>query len=108
MSFSESPFRLGQWTVWPRRCTIESDATSTHVKPKSMAVLVRLADADGDVVSRNDLLDSVWPGSDVTDDVRTHCIVELRKAFDDSREAPRVIENIPKRGYRLIAAVRST
>ena len=56
----------------------------THEVRQLHAVLQCLAEARGHVVSRNDILDEVWPGAAVTDDVLTQCIVELRKAFDDS------------------------
>ena len=75
-----------------------------HITPKSMAVFECLASANGASVSRNDLFDTVWPRADVSDDTLTQCIVELRKAFGDSAKNSRVIETIPKMGFRLIPA----
>ena len=70
-----------------------------------MAVLELLADAKGDVVARNDIFDKVWPGAAVTDDVLTQCIVELRKAFNDSAHDPQYIETISRKGFRLVPPV---
>ncbi len=56
-------------------------------------------------MSRGRLLEEVWTGIAVTDDVLTRSIAELRKAFGDRPSAPRYIETIPKSGYRLIAPV---
>lgn len=70
-----------------------------------MSVLLYLAKAGGTVVSRNELLDAVWPGMAVTPDALSQCLVELRKAFGDSPKRPGVIETIPKVGVRLIAPV---
>lgn len=70
-----------------------------------MAVLECLARANGRVVDRQVFFDMVWPGGEVSDDVLTQCIVELRKAFGDSARHPRIIETIPKIGFRLIPAV---
>lgn len=70
-----------------------------------MAVLVRLADAEGAVVSRNELLDTVWPRMAVTQDALSQCVVELRKAFRDDSKNARVIETIPKIGLRLMEPV---
>jgi TolB-like protein/DNA-binding winged helix-turn-helix (wHTH) protein len=95
-------FQLGEWLVRPQRDCLERGGRITHVKPKSMAVLVRLAQAAGEAVTRNELFDAVWPGGAVTDDVLTQCIVELRKAFGDSARNPRIIETIPKVGFRLL------
>ncbi len=101
----ETGFRLGPWTVWPQRDRIDGQGKTIRIKPKSMAVLECLAGAQGQVVSRNDILDAVWPGAAVTDDVLTQCVTELRKAFGESPQDPEVIETIPKKGLRLIVEV---
>lgn len=98
-------FRLGEWIVRPQRDCIERGHETVHVKPKSMAVLEELARTPGEVVTRSEIFDAVWPGGAVTDDVLTQCIVELRKAFGDSARHPRFIETIPKVGFRVMAAV---
>lgn len=101
----DAKFKVGDWIVQPKRLCMYQPGKSVHIAPKSMAVLRCLADAGGDVVSRNDILDKVWPGAVVTDDVLTQCIVELRKAFDDSAHDPQFVETIPKMGFRLVAEV---
>ena len=89
----------------PQFGRIERGEETVHLKPKSMAVLECLAAANGNMVTRNELLDGVWPNMVVTDDVLTQSVVELRKAFGDSAKAPKFIETIPKVGFRLIPAV---
>src|SRR6516162_10271776 len=49
---------------------------------------------------------AVWADTFVTDDVLTRCISELRRAFGEDAKEPRVIETIPRSGYRLLAAVQ--
>ncbi len=68
-----------------------------------MSVLVRLAEAPGEVVTRQRLEDAVWPGMVVGYDALSNAISKLRKAFGDDRSDPRIIETIPKVGYRLLA-----
>lgn len=102
---TESRLVVGEYAVDTERCTIERAGQSTRVKPKSMQVLECLLTADGAVVSRDDLFASVWPNSDVTDDVLTHSIAELRRAFGDSAKTPAYIETIPRRGFRLMQPV---
>ena len=97
--------RLGDWIVRPQRRVVERGRKSTHIKPKPMAVFECLVAANGAPVSRNDLFDTVWPGGVVTDDTLNRCIFELRKAFGDSARNPRVIETIPKLGFRLLLPV---
>lgn len=104
-SVSRPDFRLGDWLVRPSLAAIERGAEAVHVTPRSMAVLVYLADARGEVVSRNALLDAVWPGMSVTPDALSQCVVELRKAFGDNSKQPAIIQTIPKLGLRLLTAV---
>jgi len=70
-----------------------------------MAVLLRLAAAGGEVVTREELFEAVWPGVIVTDDALTQCVVELRKAFGDSPRDPQIIKTIPKVGFCLVPPV---
>ncbi|MGH8178009.1 MAG: winged helix-turn-helix domain-containing protein [Steroidobacter sp.] len=99
-------FRLGDWLVRPSLAAIERGAVAVHVTPRSMAVLICLADARGEVVSRNEILDAVWPGMSVTPDALSQCVVELRKAFRDDSKHPAVIQTIPKLGLRLLTPVK--
>lgn len=76
-----------------------------RITPKSMSVLLVLAEQAGRVVSRDALMAEVWPDTLPTNDVVTQAITQLRKAFDDERGNPRYIETIAKNGYRLLAPV---
>ena len=76
-----------------------------RLSPKAMDVLVELAARPGDVIPKDELLSAVWAQEFVTEDVLKHAVMELRKALGDSASEPRFIETIPKRGYRLVAAV---
>jgi TolB-like protein/DNA-binding winged helix-turn-helix (wHTH) protein len=103
----EEDFLLGEWIVRPQRRIIERDGQSVHIKPKPMSVLLCLVTANGAPVSRNELFDAVWPGGVVSDETLTKCIAELRKAFGDTARDSRVIETIPKLGFRLVVPAAS-
>jgi DNA-binding winged helix-turn-helix (wHTH) protein/TolB-like protein len=98
-------FRVGDWLVQPQLARIRRGTETIHVAPRAMDVLVHLAEANGEVVSRNHLLDAVWPRMAVTPDALTQCLVELRRAFGDDPKHPTTIETIPKIGVRLIQPV---
>jgi adenylate cyclase len=70
-----------------------------------MELLVCLADHAGEALSKEKLVQTVWPDSFVSDDALKRCIFELRRVFDDDAREPHIIETIPKRGYRLIATI---
>ena len=98
-------FRLGDWIIRPRRDCIERGDGIVHIHPRPMAVLECLAAAGGEVVTRDELFNAVWPGVIVTDDALTQCVVELRKAFGDSAHDAQIIRTIPKVGFCLIPPV---
>jgi TolB-like protein/DNA-binding winged helix-turn-helix (wHTH) protein len=70
-----------------------------------MEVLVCLAEHSGEAVPKEKLLQTVWPDTFVSDDVLKRSVSELRRAFGDDAHESRVIETIPKRGYRLVPRV---
>lgn len=98
-------FQLGSWLVQPDLNATVRDGKAIHLTPKVMGVLVCLAEHAGNPVSKEELIQTVWPNTFVTDDVLKGAISELRRAFGDDAREPRIIQTIPKRGYRLIAAV---
>src|SRR4051812_36296336 len=70
-----------------------------------MDVLLRLAAAPGEVVTREALIADAWPRRMVNDEVLSRVIADLRGVLrDDAREA-RYIETLPKVGYRLVAPI---
>ncbi|MGH7868170.1 MAG: winged helix-turn-helix domain-containing protein, partial [Candidatus Dormibacteraceae bacterium] len=102
----DGDFRVGSWLVQPSLNAISSDGTSARLEPKVMEVLVCLASQPGAPIAKETILKSVWPDTFVSEDVLTRSISELRRVFEDDARDPRFIETIPKRGYRLVAAVQ--
>ncbi|HMB61388.1 MAG TPA: winged helix-turn-helix domain-containing protein [Xanthomonadales bacterium] len=100
-----SDYRIGEWVIRPQHGCIERGDTVVRLKPKPMAVLVRLAQARNAVVRRDELFESVWPGGVVYDATLNQCIAELRRAFGDSALEPTIIKTIPKVGFCLIPEV---
>lgn len=100
-------FRIGGWLIEPQLNTVARDGTTVRVEPKVMEVLVCLARHAGEPVSKEELLQTVWPNTFVTDDGLKRSISELRRVFEDDVREPRVIQTIPKRGYRLLVSVEA-
>ena len=95
--------RVGEWLVDPATNEISRGSERVHLEPKVADLLVALARRADEVVSREELLSQVWSGVVVGDDVLTQAVIKLRKALGDGE--PEYIQTIPKRGYRLTAAV---
>jgi DNA-binding winged helix-turn-helix (wHTH) protein len=97
--------KVGDWTVEPALNQLSAAGKTVKLEPKTMAVLVYLADRPGEVVTREALLSAIWPGVLVGDDSLTQVVIKLRKALGDAAENPSYIQTIPKGGYRLVAPV---
>lgn len=88
--------------VYPLEGRLVSEQGETRVQPKSMDVLLCLAEGGGAVVQREDILRRVWGERAPSDEPLTRCIGELRRALGDARSEPQYVLTIPKRGYRLL------
>jgi DNA-binding winged helix-turn-helix (wHTH) protein len=76
-----------------------------RLRPKSFAVLCYLLARAGRLVTKAELLQTVWPEVVVSEAMLTICISELRRALGETRQAPACIETVPRRGYRFVAPV---
>jgi DNA-binding winged helix-turn-helix (wHTH) protein/RecA/RadA recombinase len=85
---------------------LQVDDRSIELRPKTWEVLCALAERAGELVTKNELLDRVWPDTAVSEGILNKSIGELRAALDDSRGEPRCIETVPRRGYRWIGRAR--
>jgi DNA-binding winged helix-turn-helix (wHTH) protein/tetratricopeptide (TPR) repeat protein len=102
MPASAIPFPPFQLDV--RNAQLRRDGTPVGLRPKTFAVLCHLAERPGELVTKAALLDAVWPGIAVTEDVIRISVRELRAALGDERAQPRFIETVPRRGYRFLPA----
>ena len=98
-------FHVGEWLVEPNLNCITRATEKVSVEPKVIEVLAYMADYPGEVLSKEQIIQAVWPDTYVSDEVLRYSITELRKAFRDDAKNPRVIQTIARRGYRLIAIV---
>jgi DNA-binding winged helix-turn-helix (wHTH) protein len=102
---SRQAFLLGAWLVEPMLDQISRDGRVVRLRPRAMDVLTCLAAAAGKLASKRDLIDAVWRTEHVSDHALTQVIAELRAALEDDARNPMYIENVPRRGYRLVTAV---
>ncbi len=79
--------------------TVEGKAAD--LRSQSAEVLLALAARPGEIVSKLELMQAVWPDTFVTEDSLTQCVADIRRALAD--DAHVIVETFPKRGYRLNA-----
>lgn len=96
-------WRIGEWVACSDTDSIRMDGAHCKIERRAMEALVVLADRAGHVVMKDELIASVWGRIAVSDHSVAMVISQLRRAMNDDARAPRYIETITKRGYRLIA-----
>lgn len=94
-------FQLGRLQVRPATCEVECDGHRQGLQRRVMQVLVALDQAQGQVVSQDELVQRCWRGLSVSDDAIFRCIGRLRKLAAECAGPPFSIETIPGVGYRL-------
>jgi DNA-binding winged helix-turn-helix (wHTH) protein/tetratricopeptide (TPR) repeat protein len=104
---TSAPFRLTDWLVEPSLNCISRDGTTIKVDGRHMRVLLLLAKHAGEIVSVQQIEDEVWRNEVVTQNSIHQAIAQLRKGLGDDRKAPRYIETVARKGYRLVASVDS-
>jgi TolB-like protein/DNA-binding winged helix-turn-helix (wHTH) protein len=98
-------FRLGDWLVEPSLDTIARGSETHKLEPRTMRLLVILANSAGSVVSIDRLLEEVWTGVVVGSASVYQAVSQLRKLLGDVDAQPLYIATVPRKGYRLVAAV---
>jgi TolB-like protein len=78
--------------------------TPLAIGSRGLDILRLLIDRNGDLVSRDEILNTVWPGVVEGANVTVQ-ISALRHVLDEGRSGPSLIQTVPGRGYRLVAAV---
>src|SRR5262247_3952316 len=81
---------------------------ATPLSPKTFEVLRCLVSQAGHLVTKDALLEAVWPATVVSESILTVAIRTLRRVLGDQARTPRFIETVHGRGYRFIAPVSAT
>jgi DNA-binding winged helix-turn-helix (wHTH) protein/tetratricopeptide (TPR) repeat protein len=75
-----------------------------ELRPKPWNLMLYMARRPGELLSKQELMDAVWPDTFVTESSLNQAIKELRKALGDNARSPRFIETVHRRGFRLLAS----
>ena len=93
--------RLNGRMVDLRRGSVTDDAghSITTLRPQAAEILKALAAKPGEIVTKDELMQTVWGNIAVSDDSLVQCVIEIRKALGDDKH--RIVRTLPKRGYVL-------
>ena len=78
-----------------------------QVKSRGLDVLIYLIEHRGTIVSREELLENLWPGQYIGEAALNNCIMEARRAIGDNGQTQRLIKTIHGRGYLFIASIET-
>jgi serine/threonine-protein kinase len=101
--------RFGDFEVDLRAGELRRAGARVRLQQQPFRVLVLLLERAGDVVTREELRQAIWPaGTFVEFNLGLDtAIYRLRSALGDSAETPQFVETLPRRGYRFIATLQS-
>ena len=105
---SRSDFLAGPVFLSPGRRLVEGPQGTANVEPVVMKVLVSLLDANGAVVTREELFEKAWGGALVGDDSLNRAIARVRKILGEVAPGSSELETIPRTGYRLTGDILTT
>lgn len=103
---SDRIFQFGDFSLDPRRLELRRDGTVVPLKPRHFDALLFLIKSGGRFLSKEELIEALWPNTVVEENNLAQCISVLRKALGNSEGNQRFIETVPGRGYRFVTAVR--
>src|SRR6266446_4260267 len=94
---SLNAFCFEGYTLDLARGCLRNASGEMELRPKSFDLLRYLVENAGRLISKDELVNAVWPNVIVSDDSLAQCVSELRHALDDPDR--RIIKTVPRRGY---------
>jgi DNA-binding winged helix-turn-helix (wHTH) protein len=97
--------RFGAFEINPHSGELRKNGMRLRLSGQPFQVLAVLVDRAGEVVTREELHSKLWPADTFVDFDHglNNAVARIRETLDDSSEAPRYVETVPRRGYRFIA-----
>ena len=97
---------FGAFRLNPQQKILLRDGERIPLHPKTYTILLALLETSGEVISKDDLMERVWPGTFVEESSLTKNISLLRKALSNGHDHSDYIETIPTIGYRFTESVQ--
>ena len=100
-------FRFGRFEIDSRTRELRKDGVRLRLQEQPFALLALMLDHPGELLTRDELRDRLWPNGTFVDFEHglNAAIKRLRAVLGDNAERPRFVETLHRRGYRFIAKV---
>ena len=99
------PYHFGPFRLDLDNASLWQGDTQLTLRPKTFDLLAHLVRHAGELVTKDELLEAVWPDTVVSDSVLTASMSELRKVLGETAREPQYIATVHRRGYRFVAPV---
>ena len=100
-----SEIAFGAYRLLPIQFLLLEGDKPVPLGSRALEILIALLERPGELVTKQELMDRVWPNVFVEPANLTVHISALRRALRDGRDGNRFIINIPGRGYRFVASI---
>jgi len=98
-------YHFEQFTLDTKEYKFTEHGKSVSLEPRVFGVLAYLLEHHEHIVSKEELIDSLWDGRVITDSALNTCIRSVRRALSDDREKQAFIRTFPKRGFQFVGSV---
>lgn len=100
---STTGYRFGPFVLNLEKLSLQEGGCDRELRPKAFDVLRYLVEQAGRLVTKDELVEVVWPNVTVNDDALAQCICDIRKVLSDKGD--RFIKTVPRRGYMFVCEV---
>ena len=98
-------YQIGKWQFNAETALLKSSAENTALPKLLSQLLLLLIENKTRVISREELIETLWKNKYVNENALSRTIAELRKELHDSASQPQFIKTLPKKGYQFIHSV---
>src|SRR5689334_8397786 len=94
-------YRFDTVEVRPSAFAVVRYGRQLEFEPKAIRVLIYLIEHRDRAVSKDELIETVWKNTVVTDNSLTRIVAQIRRELGDDAHQPRYIQTLPTLGYRF-------
>jgi len=100
-------YEFGEFRLIPAEQLLLRNGVPVPLTPKVFETLVILVENGGRLLTKDELVERVWPDTAASDETLAQNISQLRKALQNGSDGPSLIQTVPKRGYRFVGQVEA-
>ena len=100
--------RFGPFQVDPRTWSLTQSGEPIDLSPRLVEILAAIVEKNGEIVTKDELLDRFWPGVNISENTLTRAIADIRKALGEQASEPKYIQTLARRGFRFVSSAKVT